>query len=347
MKVLNNNGPCVGDGGNISCSQLIHKAKALLKLGFCRHVGENELLPNDGRLFIWFDSPCVDPVKRAFKCAKTGSGRLYVAAQRDQAPSSFAMKVSMHVAVFPADVIQLRMGDLRNGFSSSKPEHFTLLPIYPPALPSCQLFEFQVQRVPGQETRDASIDVVVQARRDRPHASPQTLNLPLAAPCMEELKGVDMDLMTVVIAEAVKILIKEGSSFLKEITGTKEEDLIQLHLGSTTLSETELDDANITKALKTPPRLSRAQVDLLTGYNTQYNQLAIRKENLLTASTRTYHPVHTADAKTEVELVEEEMHQAQEKIWQVLHDSQILDVKIIDRPTSECLTPLLLTQGNR
>ena len=297
----------------------------MIQQAYCEHVRRAELMPGDGRMYAWYDERCFDATRRAYRCAKLASGRLLILAMRYPSLSSVAIRAALKIEAAPAQIIQIEGGVDQNGFHTISTLMFVLPPLYPPAMPACKQFAIPVRRAPGNTSEDASIDISARIKRDTPRFTNRSLNLPVVVPSRDEqelLMGTQMDLITVVVAESIKLLVKDGWSFFKKQLAESSEKphFIQLNLGGSIITEDQSDESTIAKAVtEAPLRLTQAQINELAGLNAKYNQLSIKKKHLL--GSRAFHPVQSAEAETEIELVDQDMEKVQAKIWGFLQGS--------------------------
>jgi hypothetical protein len=289
--------------------------------GQCAHVNSGELLPHDGLIYAVYDSPCYDRDTRSYRCQKQGTGKLYLVACRFRSAGKSSLRVGFKVEVAPASALGIEGGHEKQGTCIVDWQTFVLHPTYR-KLPKYWTMQFRITVSGSEEAVDASIDVVTRTRREGSQSITSGISIPTTVPAsLDGGSQMTLEIGTIVLAESIKLLLKDGWDFIKDHTEHGSE-LTQLNIGSLAISADAQSPENITTIIEgAHANLSSNDVQELDGLNKRLSIVYRKKKHLTAGVERAATTKDRADAEAEIEQLEVDITEIREKIWRVLTKS--------------------------
>jgi len=308
-------------------------AETLVMIQHCEHVGISDLLPADSKACAIYFSNCYDRGMERTKCTSAGDSSLLCFGLRSRSNSRYLKPstTSVTVTTAPSQHLALDNGSDDNGKCTLKAGSYVMFPFYR-ALNKSQYWHKRVPLI-VQRSRDvvfASINVKFEID---PGTDPfkSAISLPISiAPegllgntdqiqLPEQSRMID-PISNTILAESVKLLLKEGWKFFKENRVIRhDDDLISLNIGSAVITLQDTTDDRIEKLVAEVHPGIASHVELqLDGLNQKLRQLYIRKRNLVKNELSSSNTIELSNLQTYTQITTEEISRVQSEIWDLL-----------------------------
>jgi hypothetical protein len=239
------------------------------------------------------------------------------------------LKGTVTVEAMPLDALHIEGARAHQGAHRLDQKSFVLFPSG--GVLSEWRKDSKIEFLPIEKAVPASIDFYLAIKRDGPKATSASLALPVVVPPVpREDPTLPLELTALVLAEGVKLLVRDGWDFVKgqisRVTG-KEPDIIQLHIGDLTLGpETATDDAIDQATKSVSVSVSNASVEEVSGLNRRLQTLFIRKKHLLSNVDRAATTIDKSNALAEIDHTDRDIKEVKDKLWLALEAAGVLSV---------------------
>lgn len=316
-------------------------ADRLIREKTCAHVARAQLLPNDGMAYAVLDARCFDRTRNCYRCSKRASDALFLFAWRFSS-STRTLKSRMTIDGSPRNSVRIRGKSGEPG--SQVVEEFVLHPSSSQDPIPDWRDSYAVSFMQSDKTVTASIDISFSVRLDRPKWNvADSLDLAVTVPPLLTAHTTDsgsdpglmrsstqesmrsMDGMTaVVIGESIKLLLKDGWEFFKNVASDGLQggnELVQLNIGKLTIppeSPVKIIEETVRKS---DIAVSPIRLDELKGLNSELHGISILVKNLRSNLLETTTKSDKADLETKIEINSHRMADLQQRIWTILRET--------------------------